>query len=74
MKLLSCVFNMDTACVELKFDDGSTIAIDTIAVENEVWKSKIRLFRSYQVITMLLLLLRKSSAVTHQSYLLILLG
>ena len=36
MKLLSRVFNMDTACVELKFDDGSTIAIDTIAVENEV--------------------------------------
>ena len=35
-KLLSCAFNMDTACVELKFDDGSTIAIDTIAVENEV--------------------------------------
>lgn len=36
MKLLSCEFNMDTACVALKFDDGSTIAIDTIAVENEV--------------------------------------
>ena len=36
MKLLSCAFNMDTACVELKFDDGSTIAIDTIAVENEI--------------------------------------
>lgn len=36
MKLLSCGFNMDTACVELKFDDGSMIAIDTIAVENEV--------------------------------------
>jgi len=36
MKLLSCAFNMDTACVELKFDDGSMIAIDTIAVENEV--------------------------------------
>ena len=36
MKLLSCAFNMDTACVELKFDAGSTIAIDTIAVENEV--------------------------------------
>ena len=36
MKLLSCAFNMDTAGVELKFDDGSTIAIDTIAVENEV--------------------------------------
>ena len=27
---------MDTACVELKFSDGSMIAIDTIAVENEV--------------------------------------
>ena len=35
MKLLSCVFNIDTACVELKFYDGSMIAIDTIAVENE---------------------------------------
>ena len=32
---MSCVFNIDTACVELKFDDGSMIAIDTIAVENE---------------------------------------
>ncbi len=27
---------MDTACVELKFADGSMIAIDTIAVENEI--------------------------------------
>jgi hypothetical protein len=36
MKILSCAFNMDTACVELKYDDGSMIAIDTIAVENEV--------------------------------------
>ena len=36
MKILSCAFNMDTACVELKFDDGSMIAIDTIAVENEI--------------------------------------
>ena len=35
-RLLSCKFNMDTACVELKFSDGSMIAIDTIAVENEV--------------------------------------
>ena len=35
-RLISCEFNMDNACVELKFDDGSTIAIDTIAVENEV--------------------------------------
>ena len=36
MKLLSCKFNMDNACVELKFVDGSIIAIDTIAVENMV--------------------------------------
>ena len=35
-RLISCGFNMDTACVELKFSDGSMIAIDTIAVENEV--------------------------------------
>ena len=36
MKILSCAFNMDTACEELKSDDGSMIAIDTIAVENEI--------------------------------------
>ena len=35
-RLLSCEVNMDTACVELKFANGSMIAIDTIAVENEV--------------------------------------
>ncbi len=34
--LLSCVYNMDNCCVELKFTDGSMIAIDTIAVENEI--------------------------------------
>ncbi|HCX91251.1 MAG TPA: hypothetical protein DGZ34_01105 [Lachnospiraceae bacterium] len=35
-KLLSCEFNMDTACVELRFADRSIISIDTIAIENEV--------------------------------------
>lgn len=35
-RLIFCEFNMDNACVELKFLDGSMIAIDTIAVENEV--------------------------------------
>ena len=39
MHLISCEFNMDTACVELKFTDGSMIAIDTIAVENEVTRN-----------------------------------
>ena len=34
--LISCAYNMDNCCVELKFADGSLIAIDTIAVENEV--------------------------------------
>lgn len=35
-KLISCAFNMDTACVELRFTDGSICSIDCIAVENEV--------------------------------------
>ena len=35
-KIRKCEYNMDTACVELVFNDGTVIAIDTIAVENEV--------------------------------------
>ncbi len=35
-RLLSCEFNMDTVRVELKFSYGSMVAIDTIAVKNEV--------------------------------------
>lgn len=35
-RLLSCAFNFDTVCVELMFSDSTMIAIDTIAVENEV--------------------------------------
>lgn len=35
-RLISCEFNKDSACVEMKFFDGSMIDIDTIAVENEV--------------------------------------
>jgi len=35
-RLLSCEFNIDTACVELKYSDGTMIAIDTIAVESEI--------------------------------------
>lgn len=35
-KLISCEFNIDTACVELLFADGGMIAINCIAVENEV--------------------------------------
>ena len=36
MIILSCEFNIDTACVELRLSDGTMISIDTIAVENEV--------------------------------------
>ena len=35
-QIKTCKYNMDTACVELKFTDGSMLAIDTTAVENEV--------------------------------------
>ena len=35
-KLISCAYNFDNCCVELKFTDGMMVAIDTIAVENEV--------------------------------------
>ena len=38
-KLISCEFNIDTACVELKFADGSMISIDCTAVEDEVAKN-----------------------------------
>ena len=36
IKILSCEFNIDTACVELKLADGTLISIDCTAVENEV--------------------------------------
>ena len=32
-KLISCEFNIDTACVELRYSDGSMLAIDCDAVE-----------------------------------------
>ena len=35
-KLLSCEFNMDTGCVELRYSDGSMYSIDCTAEENEV--------------------------------------
>lgn len=36
MKIMSCNFNMDTGCVELKFFDGSMLSIDCTVVENEI--------------------------------------
>ena len=38
-KILSCEFNLDTACVELRLDDGTMLSIDCVAVENEVANS-----------------------------------
>ena len=38
-QLISCEFNIDTACVELKYSDGSMSAINCAAVEDEVANS-----------------------------------
>ena len=38
-KILFCEFNLDTACVELRLDDGPLLSIDCTAVENEVANS-----------------------------------
>ena len=35
-KVISCEFNIDTACVEVRYTDGSMIAIDCTLVEAEV--------------------------------------
>lgn len=33
--MISCEFYMDTACVELRYADGTRISIDCTAVENQ---------------------------------------
>lgn len=38
-QLISCEFNIDTACVELKYSDDSMIAINCTAIEDEVANS-----------------------------------
>ena len=38
-RLISCEFNIDTACVELKYSNGSMLAIDCDAVEDEYAKT-----------------------------------
>lgn len=35
-KMISCEFNIDTACVEVKYADGSMISIDCTLVEAKV--------------------------------------
>ena len=34
-KVLSCHYNMDTNRVEARFEDGTTLSIDCIAIEDE---------------------------------------
>ena len=34
-KLLSCYFNMDTDRVKVRFEDGTTVAIDCTAIEDK---------------------------------------
>ena len=34
-KLLTCRYNMDTNQVEARFEDGTTLAIDCITIEDE---------------------------------------
>lgn len=38
-KIVSCEFNLDTTCVELRLEDGTLLSIDCTAVENEVANS-----------------------------------
>ena len=38
-KFVSCAYNMDTGCVELRYTDGSMYSIDCTAVENEVTRN-----------------------------------
>ena len=38
----SCEFNMDTGCVELRFQDGSMISINCTAVENEAANNRFQ--------------------------------
>ena len=35
-KIISCEFNIDSACVEVKYQEGGMISIDCTRVENEV--------------------------------------
>lgn len=40
LKLISCGFNMDTASVELRYQDGSMVSIYCPAVEDQVAENR----------------------------------
>lgn len=39
-KRISCKYNIDTACVEIKYANGVTISIDCITVENTIPRNR----------------------------------
>ncbi len=39
-KVISCEFNMDSGCVEVRYSDGSLIAINCTAVERQVAENR----------------------------------
>lgn len=41
-QLISCEFSIDTACVELKYSNGSMLSINCTAVEDEVANSRFQ--------------------------------
>ena len=40
-KILSCEFNLDTACVELHLADETLLSIDCTAVENKLDRKSV---------------------------------
>ena len=45
-RLLSCEFNMDTACVELKFVDGSMISVSKDTIRLWIKSGKIPFYKA----------------------------
>lgn len=35
-RIVNCEFNMDTGCVETKYEDGTMVSINCTAVENQI--------------------------------------
>lgn len=35
MKRISCQYNIDTACAEIKYDNGAVVSIDCVSIEDE---------------------------------------
>ena len=35
MKRISCQYNIDTACAEIKYDNGTVVSIDCVSIEDE---------------------------------------